>query len=70
MSELFYFFIICLSVFLFTFGCPGSSLLCQLSLVAVNEAYSSLWRMGFSLQWLLTAQALGHVGFQSCGSQA
>ena len=27
--------------------CFGSSLLCGLSLVVVNGAYSSLWRMGF-----------------------
>ena len=33
----------------FDFGCPGSSQLCQLSLVAMSRGYSSLQYAGFSL---------------------
>ena len=41
----------------------------RLSLVAVSRGYSSLWFVGFSLQWLLLLRSMGsrHVGFSSCG---
>ena len=44
----------------------------RLSLDAVNGGYSSLWRAGFSLRWLLLLQSIGsrHVGFSSCGTWA
>ena len=43
----------------------------RLSLVAASRGYSSLWRVGFSLQWLLLLWSMGsrHAGFSSCGSQ-
>ena len=43
-----------------------------LSLVAASGGYSSLWCMGFSLQWLLLLWSTGsrHAGFSSCGSWA
>ena len=43
-----------------------------LSLVAVSGAYSSLWCVGFLLQWLLLLRSSGsrHVGFSSCGALA
>ena len=45
---------------------------CRLSLVVVSGGHSSLWRTGFSLQWLLLLQSTGsmRVGFSSCGSWA
>ena len=43
-----------------------------LSQVAVSGGYSSLWCVGFSLQWLLLLQSTGsrRAGFSSCGSWA
>ena len=43
-----------------------------LSLVVKSRGYSSLWCMGFSLQWLLLLQSTGsrHAGFSSCGTWA
>ena len=54
------------------FGCDGSSLLRGLSVVAASRVYSSLWCVGFSLQWLLLLWNTGsrRVGFSSCGTQA
>ena len=46
-----------LNLFLFIFGCTGSSLLCRLSLVVVSRGYSSSRCSGFSLQWLLLLQS-------------
>ena len=58
------------SIYLFIFGCLGSSLLCSLSLVVVSRGYSSLWRVGFSLWWLLLLRSKGsrRAGFSSCDS--
>ena len=44
----------------------------RLSLVAVSRGYSSLWCVGFSLQWLLLLWSTGsrYADFSSCGSQA
>ena len=74
----FYFTII--FIYLFIFGCVGSSLLrAGLSLVAASGGSSSLLCTGFSLRWLLLLQsmALGAQasvvaarGLSSCGSQA
>ena len=67
------FFFINLLIYLFIFGCIGSSLLCAgFSLAAVSGGYSSLRCVGFSLQWLLLLQSVGsrHTGFSSCGTQA
>ena len=43
-----------------------------LSLVAASKGYSSLWCVGFLLQWLLLFQSTGSrcVGFSSCGTRA
>ena len=57
----------CLTIYLFIYvrmyvcmyGCLGSSLLRGLSLVVASGGYSSLWCMGFSLQWLLLLQSTG-----------
>ena len=40
-----------------------------LSLVPASGGYSSLWCVGFSLQWLLLLQSMGsrHASFSSCG---
>ena len=46
-------------IYFLIFDCAGSSLL---SLVVVSRVYSSLWCLGFSLQWFLLvgrARALG-----------
>ena len=45
---------------------------CGLSLVAASRGHSSLWCVGFSLQWLLLLWSTGsrHTGFSSCGTQA
>ena len=62
-----------LYIYLFIFGCVGSSLLCRgLSLVAVSRGYSLLRCAGFSLQWPLLLRSTGssHTGFSSCGSRA
>ena len=42
-----------------------------LSLVSVSRNHSLLWRMDFSLWWLLLLQSIGsrHKGFSSCSSQ-
>ena len=67
-------------MYLFSFGCVGSSLLhTGFSLVVASRGYSSLWCAGFSLQWLLLlrAWALGTRasvvvarGLSSCGMWA
>ena len=60
-------------LFIYLFGCPGSSLLrAGFSLVAVSGGYSLLRCMGFSLRWLLLLQSMGsrHTGFSSCGMWA
>ena len=60
-------------IYLFIFGCVGSSLLCEgFSLVAASGGYSLLQCMGFSLQWLLLLQSTGprRMGFSSCGTRA
>ena len=45
---------------------------CGLSLVVASRSYSSLWCVGFSLQWPLLSWSTGsrHAGFSSCGSRA
>ena len=45
---------------------------CWHSLVVASGGYSSLWRTGFSLRWLLLLRSTGarHVGFSSCGTRA
>ena len=67
-----FFFFFNKSIYLFIFGCLGSSLLRRLSLVVVSRGYSSLWREGFSLQWLLLLRSMGsrRAGFSSCGTRA
>ena len=66
----FFFFLI----YLFLFGCVGSSLLraSELSLAAASGGDSSLWSTGFSLRWLLLLRSTGsrRVGFSSCSTQA
>ena len=60
-------------IYLFIFGCVGSSVATRgLSLVAASRGYSSLWCTGFSLRWLLLLWSMGsrHVGFSSCGTWA
>ena len=44
----------------------------RLSLVVASGGYSSLWYMGFSLQWLLLLWSTGSrcLGFSSCGTWA
>ena len=69
----FFFFLINVFIYLFIFGCIGSSLLrAGFSLVAASGGYSSLRCAGFSLQWLLLLQSTGsrHTGFSSCGTWA
>ena len=41
-------------------------------IVAVSGGYSSLWCVGFSLQWLLLLRSTGSrpAGFSSCGLRA
>ena len=43
-----------------------------LSLVAASGGYSSLWCVGFSLQWLLLLWSTGsrHMEFNNCGTRA
>ena len=50
----------------FTFGCAGSSLLRELSLVVGAGATLHLWCAGFSLQWLLLLPSTGSraLGFR------
>ena len=60
-------------IYLFIFGCVGSSLLhVGFSLVGVSGGYSSLRCAGFSLRWLLLLRSTGsrHAGFSSCGTWA
>ena len=59
-------------IYLFIFGCTGSSLLCGLSVVAASRGYSSLPCVGFSPQWLLLLRSTGfrRAGFSSCGLRA
>ena len=54
-------FVIC-RLYLFIFGCVGSSLL--------RTDFLQLWHMGFSLRWLLLLRSTGSrlTGFSSCGS--
>ena len=62
-----------LFIYLFIYGCVGSSLLCTgFLLVAVSRGYSLLWCTGFALQWLLLLWSMGsrRTGFSSCGSRA
>ena len=69
--SLFFFFLN--FIYLFIFGCVGSSLLREgFSLVAVSGGYSSLHCIGLSLRWLLLLQSTGprHMGFNSCGTGA
>ena len=48
--------------YLFYFWLWGVSVaVCRLSLVAVSGAYTSLWYMGFSLQWLFLLWSTGLV---------
>ena len=66
--RVFFFFLI----YLFIWLCWVFVAACRLSLVAASGGYSSLWCMGFSLQWLLLLQNTGsrRVGFSSCGTWA
>ena len=60
-------------IYLFIFGCVGSSLLrAGFSLVAVSGGYSSLQCAGFSWRWLLLLRSMGsrRAGFSSCGTRA
>ena len=70
-SNIFFFFFL-KDLILLIFGCIGSSLLHGLSLVVASRGYSSLWCMGFSLQWLLLLGSMGSrcAGFSSCGMRA
>ena len=64
-----FFFKINLFIYVFIFGCIGSSLLrAGFSQVAASRVYSLLWCIGFLLQWLLLLQIMGprHAGFSSC----
>ena len=67
-------FITTLFIYLFIFGCIGSSLLhaCFLWLLASSGGYSSLRCAGFSLQWLLLLRikVSRHAGFSSCSTWA
>ena len=67
------FFTLSFFFFFFSFGCAGSLLLhAGFSLVVARGASLQLpWAL-CSLWWLLLlgAQALGHMGFNNCGSQA
>ena len=60
-------------IYLFIFGCVGSSLLCA-GFLQLRRAggYSSLRCVGFSLRWLLfvVEPRLQARGLSSCGSQA
>ena len=78
LNKFIYLFIYLL-IYLFIFGCAGSSLLRELSLVAVIGGYSSLWCAGFSLRWLLLLWSTGSGTWasvatahklSSCGSWA
>ena len=79
--SIFFFFLINLFIYLFIFGCVGSSLLhVGSSLVAASGGYSSLRCTGLSLWWLLLLRSTGALGvwasvavacrLSSCGSWA
>ena len=56
-------------LFLFIFGCAGSSLLYRVSLVAGSRGFSLWWCVNFSSQWfLLGSTGSRHLGFSSCGA--
>ena len=57
-------FFLTLSIYLFIFGCVGSSLL--------RTGFLQLRCVGFSLRWLLLLWSTGsrHMGFSSCGTWA
>ena len=59
-------------VWIYLFGCAGSSLLLRLSLVGDSRGYSWLWSMGFSLWWPLLLLSSGSrcMGFCSHSMQA
>ena len=62
-----------LFIYLFIYGCVGSSSLrVGFSLVVASGGYSSLRCAGFSLRWLLLLQSTGsrRAGFSSCGTRA
>ena len=69
-GYLFFFFLF--SLFVYLWLCWVFVAAHGLSLVAASRGYSSLWCVGFSLQWLLLLQSTGsrHAGFSSCGSRA
>ena len=57
-------------IYLFSSGCPGSSLLLEdFPLVAAGRGYSSLQCMGFPSRWLLSLWSTGsrRMGLSSCG---
>ena len=66
-----YFFFFSKFIYLFIFGCVGSSLLLAGFLFAARGGYSLLRCVGFSLWWLLLLWRMGsrHMGFSSCGMQ-
>ena len=70
MKNYFLFFI--LNLFIYFWVCWVFVAARGLSLVAASRGYSSLWCVGFSLQWLLLLWSMcsRHVGFSSCGSWA
>ena len=67
-----YLFIFLNFIYLFIFGCIGSSLLHGFSLVAASGGCSSLWCTGFSLWWLVFIAEHGALarGLSSCGARA
>ena len=68
----FFFFLINTFIYLFIFGCIGSSLRCaRFSLVAASRGYYSLQCAGFSLRWLLLLWSTGSrfAGFSSCSTR-
>ena len=73
MVFLFLFFFFYKSIYLFLFGCVGSSLLHAGFLWLHRAGATLLLRCAvFSLLWLLLLQSTGsrHAGFSSCGSWA
>ena len=87
-SLIFFIFIFYKFIYLFTYLSLHWVFVaaCRLSLVLASRGYSSLWCMGFSLQWLLLLWSMGsrltglllllqstgagHEGFSSCGTRA
>ena len=59
-------------IYLFIFGCTGSSLLCGLSVIGVNGGYSLLVVYRLLVKWLLLLQSMGSEahGLSSCGARA